>query len=96
MSYCSAILTLKKGVKMDEDIPKTTIVVLLVLTVLISVACTWVVLDKTMNAEFGYVMDEDESSGKVKINIGTGGEELSAPVASITGESVSNVAIKIR
>ena len=95
MSYCSAILTLKKGVKMDEDIPKTTIVVLLVLTVIISIACTWVVLDKTMSANVGYVMDEDESSGQVKINIVAGGEQLSAS-APVTGGAVSNVGIKIR
>lgn len=75
---------------MADDIPKTTIVVLLVLTVIISIACTWVVLDNTMATKVGYVT-ESEGSGQVKINIGTGGEQA----APITGESVANIGINI-
>ena len=79
---------------MEDDIPKTTIVVLLVLTVVISIACTWVVLDNTMAVKVGYVSEDKETgAGQVKINIGTGGEVV-AP-ALITGDSVANVGIKI-
>ena len=83
---------------MAEDIPKTMIVVLLVLTVIISIASTWVVLDNTMNAKVGYTasMDKDETGGRVNIGVGTGGEEsLGAAPALITGEAVTNIALKI-
>lgn len=80
---------------MDEDIPKTTIAVLLVLTVVISIASTWVVLDKSMTTEVVYTTGPGQAGGQVKIGIGTGGEEPSALPAPITGEVASNVAIKI-
>ena len=75
---------------MADDIPKTTIVVLLVLTVVISIACTWVVLDNTMATRVAYTTGPGEASGQVKINIG----ETSTP-APITGEAVSNVRINV-
>ncbi|MBW2984587.1 hypothetical protein KY361_05700 [Candidatus Woesearchaeota archaeon] len=76
---------------MADDIPKTTIVVLLVLTVVISIACTWVVLDNTMSTRVGYITEGNTESGQVRINIGPG-EEQAPP---ITGEAVSNVRINI-
>lgn len=95
MGYCRVVITVKKGVKMEDDIPKTTIVVLLVLTVVISIAGTWLVLDNTLAVRVGYVSEKSEEtgSGQVKINIGTDGEQV-AP-APITGEATADVGIKI-
>ncbi|MFC1705083.1 hypothetical protein ACFLZ6_02015 [Nanoarchaeota archaeon] len=79
---------------MDEDMPKTTIVVLLVLTVIISIACTWVVLDKSMGAQVVYPGSSaaSQASGEVKINI-KGVEQVSAP--KITGEASGIIGINV-
>ena len=71
---------------MAEDIPKTTLVVLLVLTVIISIACTWVVLDKTMSTGIVYTTGPGQASGDVKVNIVGASEDVGPEVGQTGGE----------
>ncbi len=77
---------------MAEDVPKTTIVVLLVLTVIISIACTWVVLDKTMSTGVVYSSGPGQARGEVRVNIVGAGEDIAGPEA---GLATGQIGIKI-
>jgi hypothetical protein len=50
---------------MAEDVPKTIILSLLILTVLISVLGTWTVMDKLNSMKVNYVSQQHPAQGKV-------------------------------
>ncbi len=50
---------------MAEDVPKTIILSLLIVTVLISVLGTWTVMDKLNSMKVKYVSEQQPAQGKV-------------------------------
>jgi hypothetical protein len=57
---------------MTDDVPKTIILSLLILTILISVIGTWTVMDRLNNVKVQYVKtspEESVSEGRVKLNV---------------------------
>jgi hypothetical protein len=74
---------------MDEDIPKKTIVGLLILTVVISMACTWVVLDKTVAPQIVYIGD-NSAGAQAKVDINPS-EPVDVPKAISGGQIAVNI-----
>jgi hypothetical protein len=74
---------------MDEDIPKRTIVGLLILTVIISMACTWVVLDKSV-APRVIAPEPGKAGSQVRVDIGNI-DQPEVPSGGSTGEIAINI-----
>ncbi len=74
-------LTEKKG---KQDAARTTILVLLVLTILISVISTWYVLDMITSVKQQYAAMPSVSHGKVSVTVTNPGAETitSAPATA--------------
>ncbi|MBS3090347.1 hypothetical protein J4433_01100 [Candidatus Pacearchaeota archaeon] len=76
-----------------QDVARTTILVLLVLTILLSVISTWYVLDMITSVKQEY--EAMPSAGYAKISVGvTGpGAESKPTINPLTGKAIVNIGV---
>lgn len=79
--------------KEKQDVARTTILVLLVLTILISVISTWYVLDMINSVKEQYASAASVSHGKVSISIAKPEAE---GAETITGASATENAVNVK